>query len=45
MTSYEDFQFGTQRASVFWLRVRLIAKVEFAVMPFSFELMIMNENM
>jgi hypothetical protein len=40
-----DFQFGTQRSSVFWLRVRLIAKVEFAVLSISFELMIMKGNM
>jgi hypothetical protein len=42
---YEDFQFETQRSSVFWFRVRLIAKVEFAVFSLSFELMIMNDNM
>jgi len=45
MTSYEDFQFGTQRSNVFWLCVRLITKVEFAVLSLSFELMIMNDNM
>ena len=29
---------------VFWLRVRLLFKVEFAVYSLSFELMFMNDN-
>jgi hypothetical protein len=29
---------------VFWLRVRLLVKVEFAVYSLSFELMFMNDN-
>jgi hypothetical protein len=30
---------------VFWLRVRLLVKVEFAVYSLSFELMFMNEHL
>ena len=44
MTSYQDFQLERKDPDVFWLRVRLLVKVEFAVYSLSFELMFMNDN-